>query len=209
MLRPGEYKPRVLAADADLRTDIPAYRLYRGPEPFEQLTDLMCVWRDDLVAFLLGCSFTFESALSQAGIPLRHLEQGSNVPMYITGVACHPVGVFAGPLVVSMRPVPDGQVALAEEITKRYPLAHGGPVQIGEPELLGIRDLGDPDFGDAVPIREGETPVFWACGTTPQAIAIRSELDLVITHAPGHMFVTDLQYWELEVGTASRNSEGR
>jgi len=198
----GGSVPRRSAPGADLRTDIPAYRVYRDGELSDRRSDLHHVWRDDLVAFLLGCSFTFEAALGDAGIPLRHLEERKNVPMYITTVPTQPAGVFVGPLVVSMRPVPDGLVYQAIEITGRFPLAHGAPVHVGDPHKIGIADLNSPDFGTAVTIREGEVPVFWACGTTPQAIARTARPDLLITHDPGHMFVTDLRYEDLERLTA-------
>ncbi len=197
-LAPGEFEPVRSAPGADLRTDIPAYRVYRGGELREQRSDLLGVWRDDLVAFLLGCSFTFEAALSDAGIPLRHLEEGKNVPMYVTTVPTRPAGVFVGPLVVSMRPIPDRLVYHAIEITGRFPLAHGAPVHVGDPEEIGITELGRPDFGDAVTIQAGEVPVFWACGTTPQAVARNARLDLLITHEPGHMFLSDLRYDDLK-----------
>jgi uncharacterized protein YcsI (UPF0317 family) len=203
VLHPGEYEPRSLAPGADIRTDLPAYRLYRGGELEAELTNLLDVWRDDLVAFLLGCSFTFDDALQKTGIPVRHLECGTNVPMYVTTIPCQSAGVFSGPLVVSMRPIPSHMIARAEGITANLPLAHGGPVHCGDPAEIGIDSLDDPDFGDAVSIHQGEEPVFWACGTTPQAIAMSAKLELMITHAPGHMLVTDLMYKDLD-GRVSR-----
>jgi len=188
----GASEPRVAAAGADLRTDLPRYRVYRAGVRQPDVTDLVDIWRDDLVAFLLGCSFTFEAALQRAGIPLRHLEQHSNVSMYITEIPCRPAPPFGGPLVVSMRPIPESLVDRAAAITRRFPLAHGAPVHVGDPHAIGIADLTRPDFGDPVPIQPQETPVFWACGVTPQVAAINASLDLLITHAPGHMFVTDL-----------------
>jgi uncharacterized protein YcsI (UPF0317 family) len=190
---PGSPEPARVAPGADLRTDVPRYRVYRHGVLAEEVTDLLALWRDDLVAFLLGCSFTFETALLRAGVPVRHLEEGRNVPMYITSVPCAPAGLFAGPLVVSMRPLPPDKVARAAAVTARFPAVHGAPVHVGTPEALGIRDLGRPDFGDPVTIRPGEVPVFWACGVTPQAVAMAVKPRLMITHAPGHMFVTDLQ----------------
>ncbi|UCG84803.1 MAG: putative hydro-lyase [Gemmatimonadota bacterium] len=189
---PGESEPRGAAPGADLRTDLPRYRVYRNGVPQPEVTDLSAIWRNDLVAFLLGCSFTFEAALQQDGIPVRHLEQGRNVPMYITKIPCRPARPFKGPLVVSMRPIPDHLVTQAVAISRRYPLAHGAPVHVGDSHAIGIADLARPDFGDSVPVNGGETPVFWACGVTPQVAAIKAHLDLLITHAPGHMFVTDL-----------------
>ena len=190
---PGDPVPRYAAPEADLRTDLPRYRVYRDGELVEEVEDIRGLWREDLVAFLLGCSFTFEAALQRAGVPVRHLECGCNVPMYVTTRLCRPAGRFAGPLVVSMRPVPAEQVPRVVQICSRYPLAHGAPVHVGAPSSLGIADLSRPDYGDPVPVREGEVPVFWACGVTPQAVAQRSKLPWMITHSPGHMFLTDLR----------------
>mgnify|MGYP001041909065 CR=1 FL=1 len=187
----GSPIPALTATGADLRTDLPRYRVYQHGQLVEEPTEITNWWRDDLVGFLLGCSFTFEDALAEAGIPLRHWEHGCNVPMYRTSLQCAPAGRLHGPLVVSMRPIPAGQVARAVEISARYPLAHGAPIWIGDPHRLGIADLDSSDWGDPVPIREGEVPVFWACGVTPQAAALAARPPLMITHAPGHMFVTD------------------
>ena len=195
---PGSAEPRLVAPGADLRHDLPCYRVYRHGELVEEPADLRAWWRDDLVGFLLGCSFTFESALLQAGLPLRHVEAGCNVPMYRTNVSCRPAGVFRGPLVVSMRPMTPAQAVRAVQVTGRFPRAHGAPVHFGDPAALGIRDLTRPDFGDAVAVRPGEVPVFWACGVTPQAVAMEVRPPLLITHKPGHMFVTDLRDTDLE-----------
>lgn len=189
---PGSPEPADTAAGADLRTDVPRYRIYRHGELAEERTDATAVWRDDLVAFLIGCSFTFERALAAEGLPLRHVEQRVNVPMYRTARPCHPAGRFAGPLVVSMRPMTPGQAIRATQITTRYANNHGAPLHVGDPAALGIADLGAPDYGDPVDVRHGELPVFWACGVTPQAVAVASRLELMIAHAPGHMFVTDV-----------------
>lgn len=175
----------------DLRTDLPGYCVYEHGELVAEVEDVTSFWRDDLVAFLIGCSFTFESALLEAGVPVRHVEAGSNVPMYSTSVDCRPAGSLSGPLVVSMRPVPAGQVADAVRVTSRYPAVHGAPVHIGDPAALGIRDLDSPDFGDPVEVRPGEVPVFWACGVTPQAAVMQSRPPFAIGHAPGHMAITD------------------
>ncbi len=196
----GSPEPRLSAPGADLRIDVPRYRIYRHGELAEEVTDLQAVWREDLVAFLLGCSFTFEAALLRAGVPVRHIEEGRNVPMFRTSVACVPAGPFRGPLVVTMRPIPSALVPRAVQVSGRYPGVHGAPVQIGDPAALGIRDLSRPDFGDPVTIRAGEVPVFWACGVTPQAVAMQSKPPLMITHAPGHMFITDLRDEELATG---------
>jgi uncharacterized protein YcsI (UPF0317 family) len=189
---PGSPEPAATAPGADLRTDVPRYRVYRDGEPDGEPTDVRDAWRDDLVAFLIGCSFTFERALLAEGLPVRHIEQGVNVPMYRTSRDCHPAGRFAGPLVVSMRPMTPEQAISATQITSRYPTVHGAPVHVGDPGALGIADLGAPDYGDPVEVRDGELPVFWACGVTPQAVAAASRPELMITHAPGHMFVTEV-----------------
>lgn len=182
----------VLAPGADLRTDLPRYQVWRNGRPAEKAEDVTHLWRDDLVAFLIGCSFTFEAALAGAGVPVRHVEQGRNVPMYVTNRACRPAGRIRGPLVVSMRPIPAGLVGTAVRVSAAVPAAHGAPIHVGHPEGLGITDLSQPDFGDAVDIRAGEVPVFWACGVTPQAALMRSRLPFAITHKPGHMFITDV-----------------
>jgi uncharacterized protein YcsI (UPF0317 family) len=193
----GSSEPKLSAPGADLRTDVPRYCVYRDGALAGQVTDLRSVWRDDFVSFLLGCSFTFESALLQAGVPVRHIEEGRNVPMFITNIPCAPAGVFRGPLVVTMRPIPAPLVARAVQISGRYPGVHGAPVHLGDPTAIGVRDLQAPDFGDAVTIRPGEVPVFWACGVTPQAVAMQAKPPLMLTHAPGHMFITDLRNEEL------------
>ena len=194
---PGGFTPTAVAPDADLRVDIPRYRVYRYGELIDEPTDLKSWWRDDLVAFLLGCSFTFETALLDAGIPVRHIEQGRNVPMYRTNIACNPSGLFRGPMVVSMRPLTPRQADEATAICTRYPLAHGAPIHRGDPRAIGIEDIAAPDFGDPVDIHPGEEPVFWACGVTPQAVAMSARPPLLLTHAPGHMFVTDVRDREL------------
>ena len=181
-----------LAPGADLRTDLPRYRVWRDGELAEEPTDVTALWREDLVTFLIGCSFSFETALLEAGVPLRHLEQGRNVSMYRTNVACRGAGRLSGPLVVSMRPVPAAQVAEAVQVTARMPQVHGAPVHVGAPEALGIADLSAPDFGDAVTPHDADVPVFWACGVTPQAALMSSRPPFAITHAPGHMLVTDV-----------------
>jgi uncharacterized protein YcsI (UPF0317 family) len=180
-----------LAPDADLRTDLPRYRVWRDGELVDEPTDVRDVWRSDLVSFLIGCSFSFETALLEAGVPVRNIEQGRNVSMYRTNIPCRPAGQFSGPLVVSMRPIPGGQVTQAVQITARMPEVHGAPVHVGAPETLGITDLARPDYGDPVEFQDGDVPVFWACGVTPQAALAASRPPFAITHAPGHMFVTD------------------
>ena len=189
----GSYRPTRLAPDADVRTDLPRYRVYRGGLCVDRLSDVVSYWRENFVAFLIGCSFTFESALIGAGIPVRHIEENRNVPMFRTNVPCKPAGRFHGPLVVSMRPMTPRQADRAAEITAQFPAVHGAPMQIGNHTELGITDLNRPDYGDAVTIRPGEIPSFWACGVTPMEAILRAKLDLAITHEPGHMLVTDMR----------------
>ena len=191
---PGDPEPKRSAPGADLRTDVPRYRVFRhGVSDALEPTDVRSLWRDDLVGFLLGCSFTFERALLEAGLPVRHIELGCNVPMFRTTTACRPAGRFAGPLVVSMRPYRAEQVERVRKITGCYPTMHGEPVHVGDPQELGIVDLAKPDFGEPVPIEPGEVPVFWACGVTPQLALDAAKPELAITHSPGCMFVTDLR----------------
>jgi uncharacterized protein YcsI (UPF0317 family) len=188
----GNPEPAGVAPGADLRTDVPRYRIYREGRLAAEVTDITTEWREDLVAFLLGCSFTFEIALAQSGVPLRHIEENRIVPMFRTSLACRPAGPFRGPMVVSMRPIPAPLVPRAVTVTARFPMAHGSPVHVGDPGRIGVTDLARPDWGEAVTILPGEEPVFWACGVTPQAVALEAQAPLVITHAPGHMFITDL-----------------
>lgn len=195
VLEPGAVAGELL--DGDVRTDLPAYRVFRDGELVEEPTDLLAWWREDLVSFLIGCSFTFEDALQVAGIEVRHQAEGVNVPMYRTTRRCRPAGRLAGPLVVSMRPVPADRVADAVRVTGCYPGVHGAPVHVGDPAALGIVDLDRPDYGDAVTVRPGEVPVFWACGVTPQAAVVESRPSLALTHAPGHMLVTDARDTDL------------
>lgn len=195
--QPGQTESS-LAPGSDLRTDLPRYRVYRHGELVRETVDVLDEWRPDLVAFLIGCSFTFESALLREGIPVRHIEQGRNVPMYITNIPLVPCGPFHGKMVVSMRPFEPHNARRAAEITARFPRVHGGPVHMGSPDAIGITDLSRPDYGDAVDIRPGEVPVFWACGVTPQAVALESKPEMMITHSPGCMFITDMRDSDLE-----------
>ena len=199
VLDAGDPEPQEFAPGADIRTDIPRYRVYRHGALTEESADITAHWRDDLVSFLLGCSFTFEHPLMAADIRIRHIDLGVNVPMFITNRCCKPAGAFHGPMVVSMRPIPHAQVVRAVQITSRFPAVHGAPVHVGDPMALGIQDIGQPDFGDAVPIAAGEVPVFWACGVTPQAVIMQMKPELAITHAPGYMFITDQRDSELAV----------
>jgi uncharacterized protein YcsI (UPF0317 family) len=189
---PGDPEPARSAPGADLRTDLPGYRVYRRGELVEQRGEIGDLWSDDLVAFLLGCSLTFENALIEAGVSVRNVEHGTLVPMFVSNLACRPAGRFHGPMVVTMRPIPAGQVQRATELTARYPHAHGAPLHIGNPKAIGIANLAHPDYGDPLAILAGEVPVFWACGVTPQAVALEARPELMITHEPGIMFMTDL-----------------
>lgn len=198
VLPAGSPHTRRVAEGADLRYDLPRYRVWREGELQQEPTDIAAWWREDLVSFLLGCSFSFDAALTAAGVPVRHLEEGRNIPMYRTNRANVPAGRFGGWLVVSMRPLPPELVPKAVEVSRRLPLAHGEPVQVGDPASLGIEDLSRPHYGEAVSLRPGEVPVFWACGVTPQAAIAEAKPPLAITHAPGHMFITDLKVSDLE-----------
>lgn len=197
---PGNPEPALAAPGADLRTDVPRYRIYRHGRLEAEVTEITRYWSADLVAFLLGCSFTFEAAMQRAGLPVRHIEDSRNVAMYITTLRCRAAGTLSGPMVVSMRPLPPAQLPRAVVVTSRYPRAHGAPVHVGDPAAIGIRDLSAPEFGDPPRVEPGEVPVFWACGVTPQAVAMAAKIDLMITHAPGHMFITDLLDEDLAAG---------
>lgn len=192
VLEPGEVSSPLLAG-GDIRTDIPSYRVFSHGSLIDEPTDATAYWTENTVAFVIGCSFTFEQALLDNNVPVAHIEQGVNVPMYLTNIDCEPAGVFSGKMVVSMRPIPAGLVADAVRITSRYPAVHGAPVHVGEPGLIGIDDLAAPDFGDAVDIPAGWVPVFWACGVTPQSIVTSSKPDLAICHSPGKMLITDVR----------------
>jgi uncharacterized protein YcsI (UPF0317 family) len=191
--RPGDPRLPELGEDLDIRTDVPRYRVFRDGVTTGEVTDLRELWRPDFVTFVLGCSFSFEEALMAAGLPLRYVEQGRNVPMYRTNVDTTPAGRFRGKLVVSMRPFKPADAIRAIEITSRYPRVHGAPVHIGRPDLIGIEDLARPWAGDPTEVREDELPLFWACGITPQSVVLEAKPTLCITHAPGHMLVTDLE----------------
>ena len=188
----GSWQPSAVASDVDLRTDLPKYRVWRDGQLVDEPTDVSDLWRDDLVSFLIGCSFTFEAALLRANVPVRHIELGRNVPMFRTNIPCTPTGRFSGPLVVSMRPLKPADAIRAVEISSRFTGSHGSPIHIGFPKQIGIADINRPDYGDSVPVREGELPVFWACGVTPQAALLEAKPPFAITHAPGCMFVTDV-----------------
>lgn len=193
MTEPGCPEPKRAAPGADIRTDLPLYRVFKNGVVTDEVEDINSYWRDDMVSFLLGCSYTFEHHLARAGIPMRHWEKGINIAAFITNIQCEPAGIFSGPMVVSMRPVKEEQVDLAVQVTEPHRHSHGAPIHIGNPEEIGIADISKPEYGDPVEIKKGETPVFWACGVTPQAVLLNAKPALAITHSPGYMFVTDLK----------------
>ncbi len=190
--KPGDPSLPALGLDIDIRRDLPGYRVWRDGRLAAEVPDIADLWRDDMVSFVIGCSYSFEAALIEAAIPLRHIEEGHNVSMYVTAIETRSLGRFAGPMVVSMRPLKPDAVALAKRITAATPNAHGAPVHAGDPAAIGIDDLGKPDFGDPTRVEPGEVPVFWACGVTPQMALQSAKLPLAITHRPGAMLVTDL-----------------
>ncbi len=196
---PGQALLPSLGADIDIRTDVPRYRVWKGGVLTDQPTDISNLWRNDLVTFVIGCSFSFEEALLEAGIPLRHIAQNRNVAMYRSNMATAPAGAFNGPMVVSMRPLKAADAIRAIQITSRFPNVHGAPVHIGNPALIGIADLNVPDYGDAVEVLPDEIPVFWACGVTPQAAITQARPEFCITHAPGAMLITDLFNHQLAI----------
>ena len=196
---PGEALLATLGTDIDIRTDVPRYRVWRDGVLVDQPTDISALWRDDLVTFVIGCSFSFEEALLQAGLPLRHIQQNRNVAMYRSNIATEAAGVFHGPMVVSMRPFTAADAIRAVQITSRFPNVHGAPVHLGDPSQIGIADLAQPDYGDAVDVLPNEVPVFWACGVTPQAAIAQARPEFCITHAPGAMLITDLLNHQLAI----------
>jgi len=188
---PGDPALPTLGDDIDIRSDLPRYRVWRDGVLVDEVQDIGALWRDDLVSFVIGCSFSFEEALLEAGVPLRHVAEGRNVAMYRTNLPTVPAGIFQGPLVVSMRPMKAADAIRAVQVTSRFPQVHGAPVHIGRPDLIGIADLGAPDFGEPVAVMDDELPVFWACGVTPQSVVMAAKPSFCITHAPGCMLVTD------------------
>ncbi|SEG16515.1 MULTISPECIES: putative hydro-lyase [Marinobacterium] len=189
---PGDFMLPELGEDVDIRTDVPRYRIYEQGVLQREVTDIKEYWQDDMVAFLLGCSFSFEEALLADGLEIRNISEKVNVPMYRTNIECKSAGRFSGTTVVSMRPMKPADAIRAIQICSRFPSVHGAPLHFGDPDAIGIRDINTPDFGDAVTIKDGEVPVFWACGVTPQVAIESARPPLCITHSPGHMLVTDL-----------------
>jgi uncharacterized protein YcsI (UPF0317 family) len=196
---PGDWRIPALAEDLDIRTDTPRYRIWRDGVLVDEPLDLLAWWRDDLVTFAIGCSFSFEQALLEDGIELRHMSCQCNVPMYRTSIETQPAGPFHGPLVVSMRPMKPAAAIRAVQITTRFPSVHGAPIHLGRPDLIGIADLATPDYGDAVPVHDDEIPVFWACGVTPQSVVAAAKPEFCITHYPGAMLVTDRRNTEFAI----------
>lgn len=195
--RPGERGLEFLCKDVDLAKDFPKYRVYVDGELHSEPLSIENIWRNDFVSFLIGCSFSFEEALKTNGIPIRHNEMGCNVPMYITNIDCEPHGIFKGKMVVSMRPVKKEMISAAYEVTGKMPKVHGAPIHHGDGRLIGINDINKPDFGNPVIIYNGEEPVFWPCGVTPQSVVMNIRPELAITHAPGHMLICDIANEEL------------
>ena len=196
---PGDWRLPALAEDLDIRTDIPRYRVWKNGVMVEEPQDILKWWRSDLVAFVIGCSHSFEEALIEDGLAIRHIERGTTVPMFRTDIACAPAGPFRGPLVVSMRPMTPANAIRAVQITTRFPSVHGAPVHLGKPEMIGIKDIAKPDWGDPVPIGDDEIPVFWACGVTPQSVIMAVRPEFCITHYPGAMLVTDRRNTEFAI----------
>jgi uncharacterized protein YcsI (UPF0317 family) len=196
---PGDWRIPALADDLDIRTDLPRYRVWKNGALVAEPTDIKEYWRDDLVSFVIGCSFSFEEALLADGIPLRHIERGCNVSMWRTSIATKEAGPFRGPMVVSMRPMTPANAIRAIQITTRFPAVHGAPVHIGKPEGIGIKDITKPDYGDMVEVRDDELPVFWACGVTPQSVIATVKPEYCITHYPGSMLVTDRKNTEFAI----------
>lgn len=196
---PGDPHIPALGEDLDIRTDVPRYRVWRDGAPTDEPQDVTPWWRDDLVTFAIGCSFSFEQALLENGIELRHMTCGCNVPMYRTSIQTEAAGPFRGPLVVSMRPMKPADAIRAVQITTRFPSVHGAPIHLGKPEMIGIKDIAKPDYGDAVPVHDDEIPVFWACGVTPQAVVAAARPEFCITHYPGAMLVTDRRNVEFAI----------
>lgn len=187
-----------IADNVDITKDIPKYRVYENGILTGEYTSITHLWRDDFVSFLIGCSFSFESELLDTGISIRHIDENCNVPMFITNIDCEPAGIFNGKMVVSMRPIPYDQIIKSVMVTGAMPKVHGTPIHIGDPSVIGILNITKPDFGDCVEIRDGEVPVFWACGVTPQSVVMNVKPEIVITHSPGHMLITDIKNVDLK-----------
>ena len=186
------------AAECDITTDLPKYRVWEKGKLVGEFTDVSDYWQGNLVTFVIGCSFSFEGPLMANGIDVRNISENHNVPMYLTNIDTKPAGIFSGKMVVSMRPIPHEQIVKAVTVTAKVPKVHGAPIHIGYPEVIGIKDINKPDFGEPSTIKEGEVPVFWCCGVTPQSVVMNSKPDFCITHAPGHMLITDIPEAKLQ-----------
>lgn len=197
MAEEGDPTLPLLGEDVDIRTDLPSYRVFKEGVMVDEVSDISSWWRDDLVTFVLGCSFSFEEALLADGLEVRNVTEGVNVPMYRTNIDCESAGRFGGKMVVSMRPFVEADANRAAQICTQFPSVHGAPIHVGEPSLIGVNDINSPDFGDMVTIKPDELPVFWACGVTPQVALEQAKPPLCITHSPGCMLVTDLRNSEL------------
>ncbi len=189
----GSKDIREMANGGDICKDFPKYRIWKDGKLIKEVTDITDYWQNNFVYFLIGCSFSFESEMLEADIPVRHIEEKRNVPMFNTNIELRPAGKFHGNMVVSMRPIPDELVVKSVNVTAAMPRVHGAPIHIGNPEFIGISDISKPDYGDSVTVNPGETPVFWACGVTPQNAVMQTKPPIAITHAPGHMFITDVK----------------
>lgn len=194
----GDKKLKYLGEDIDITSDIPKYRVYENGILTGEYTNIADLWREDFVSFLIGCSFSFESDLIEANIPIRHIEENCNVPMFITNIECTPAGIFNGKMVVSMRPLSNENIIKSVLVSGEMPKVHGAPIHIGDPRAIGIKDINKPDFGDPVTIKDNEVPVFWACGVTPQSVVMNVKPKIVITHSPGHMLITDIKNIDLK-----------
>ena len=182
---------KTLAPSANILNEIPKYNILKDGILVETLKDITHYASEDLVFFLIGCSFSFENALIENGMPLRHVDEQKNVAMYRTNIKLTPMEGFEGDMVVSMRPIKKEKVADACIVTSHFPKTHGAPIHVGYPDMIGIDDISKPDYGDAIEIKPDEIPLFWPCGVTPQNVITSMKLPFAITHAPGHMFVTD------------------
>ena len=199
---PGDPEARFAAPGSDVRVDLPGYRVFRDGELVAEVSEITGYWRSDSVAFLLGCSNSMDDVLLEAHIPQRHLEsEDGRISVYTSDIMCAPAGIFRGPVVVTMRPIPQNRLVDAISITARYPMAHGAPVHVGDPRAIGIDDLSRVGWGKYNELRHDDVPVFWACGVTPQAVAAKARIPEMITHAAGHMFVSDLKLTQLAHGT--------
>ena len=199
---PGDPEARFAAPGSDVRIDLPGYRVFRDGKLVAEVSEITNYWRADSVAFLLGCSNSMDDVLIEARIPQRHLEsEDGRISVYASNIMCAPAGIFRGPVVVTMRPIPQSRLVDAISITARYPMAHGAPVHVGDPRAIGIEDLSRVGWGKYNELRHDDVPVFWACGVTPQAVAAKARIPEMITHAAGHMFVSDLKLTQLAHGT--------